>query len=84
MSNKLKRIFNPTPQEKTEDIEKYKKIAKELEKKKGCSTCGNIRRVHHYPGFVIAEECECDVGLECDTVLFSVENCPYWTRAINK
>ncbi len=82
MSNKFKRIFNPTPEEKAEDRERFLALHKELAKKKGCSTCMNIRRVVHYPDFVTGEECECAVGLECDTVLFSVENCPRWTDSL--
>lgn len=54
------------------------KLHRELAKKKGCSTCGNTRHVVSYPGFVIGEENECTAGLECDTVLFTVENCPRW------
>ena len=76
--NKLRRIFNPTKEEQEEDRQKYKKIHYELVKKKGCSTCKHCVHVRNYPGFVTAEECECSAGLECDTVLFSVINCPEW------
>ena len=82
MSNKLKRIFSPTPEEKIENQKRFLTLHKELAKKKGCSTCGNIRQVIRYPGFVTGEECECTAGLECDTVLFSVENFPRWTDAL--
>lgn len=78
MGNKLKRIFNPTPEEAAEDFERYVKLYKELAKEKGCSTCGNIKHVIDYPGFVTAEENECMAGLKCDTVLFKVKNCPCW------
>lgn len=78
MSSKLRRIFAPTPEEQAEDQERYMKLHRELAKKKGCSTCGNIRHVISYPGFVMGEENECTAGLECDTVLFTVENCPRW------
>lgn len=73
-----RRIFCPTPEEQREDFERLKKIHDELAKKKGCSTCKYCVYVCHYPGFVIGEECECAAGLECDTVLFSVSNCPKW------
>lgn len=78
MGNKLRRIFFPTPEERAEDLKYYMEIHKELAKKKGCSTCENCKHVISYPGFVTGEECECIAGLECDTVLFSVENCPKW------
>ena len=45
---------------------------------KGCSTCKFCKHVRNYPGFVTGEECDCTAGLECDTVLFSVKNCPKW------
>lgn len=74
----FRRIFCPTLEEQKEDFERYKKLHDELAKKKGCSTCKYCVRVRHYPGFVTGEECECIAGLECDTVLFSVSNCPKW------
>lgn len=78
MSNKLWEMFFPSP----ERIAKMRAIAKEIhdtEKvKKGCVTCSHCHHIYNYPGFVTAEECECDVGLECDTVLYSIENCPKW------
>ena len=74
--NKLRRLFNPTP----EDIAYHKKIFEKAAESKGCSTCSYCKHVVSYPGFVTAEECECTVGLECDTVLFSVKNCPKYER----
>ena len=76
--SKLRRIFCPTPEERAEDFAKYKAIHDEVAKEKGCSTCKHCIHVTSYPGFVTAEECECNVGLECDTVLFSVKNCGQW------
>lgn len=58
--------------------EHLEKIYNELKDEKGCSTCKNCTRIYHYPDFVTAEECVCTAGLECDTVLFSVTNCPRW------
>lgn len=55
-----------------------KKCHEELKKERGCSTCKNLKHVRDYPGFVDAEENECTARLECDTVLFSVKNCPKW------
>ena len=45
---------------------------------KGCSTCKFCTHVNNYPAYVTAEECKCTAGLECDTVLFTVKNCPKW------
>ena len=45
---------------------------------KGCTTCKNCKHVREYPAYVTGEECECSAGLECDTVLFTVTNCPKW------
>lgn len=78
MRYNFRRIFAPTPDEQAKDRERYMKLHRELAKKKGCSTCGNIRHVISYPGFVMGEENECTVGLECDMVLFTVKNCPQW------
>ena len=78
MENKLRRIFCPTEEEQLEDLKQYLTLHEKLKVKKGCSTCEHCIHVRNYPGFVTAEECECTAGLECDTVLFSVENCPKW------
>ena len=78
MGNKLRRIFSPTPEERKEDLRKYRKIYNELKQEKGCSTCKHCVHVSDYPAFVIAEECECKVGLQCDTVLFTVKGCKKW------
>lgn len=58
--------------------QRMKKIFDKAAKSRGCSTCTNIRHVVDYPGFVTGEENECTVGLECDTVFFSVKNCPQY------
>ena len=60
--------------------EQCEKIYNEQKHEKGCSTCKNCKRIYHYPDFVTAEECECTVGLKCDTVLFSITNCPNWVE----
>ena len=73
--NKLRSMFNPTPEEAVALNQRMKKIFDEAAKSRGCSTCENRRHVIDYPGFVTGEENECTVGLECDTVLFSVKNC---------
>ena len=78
--NKLRSIFNPTFEEAVEQNRKFKKIFDEAAKNKGCATCENLRHVIDYPGFVTGEENECTVGLECDTVLFSVKNCPEYKQ----
>lgn len=76
--NKLRSMFDPTPEEKAELYKRLKEIHDEAAKNKGCSTCKNIRHVIDYPGFVTGEENECTAGLECDTVLFRVNNCPLY------
>ena len=78
--NKLRGMFNPTPEEKAEDDARMMRIFEQAAKDKGCSTCANKKHVVDYPGFVTGEENECTVGLECDTVLFRVKNCPKWER----
>lgn len=84
MANKLKEIFDPSPEQKKEWINRYHKIHKELSVKRGCSTCKHCKHVLNLPGFVTGEECECDVGLACDTVLFSVKNCEQWEDGWNE
>lgn len=74
------RVFNPTPEQQAEDRKRYIDIHKELAKEKGCSTCVNCKHVTNYPGFVLGEECECLAGLKCDTVFFTVKNCPQWVE----
>ena len=78
MISDFRRIFRPTPEEQKKTLNDIKKIHDELAKKKGCSTCKYCVRVCCYPSFVTGEECECTAGLKCDTVLFSVKNCPKW------
>ena len=43
-----------------------------------CLTCRNCKEMYRYPGYVTAETCVCTQGLECDTVLYEVKNCPKW------
>ena len=81
MTYDFRRIFNPTPEEEEEDRAKIKKLHDELAKKKGCSTCKNTYQVRRLPGFVTGEECICKAGLECDTVMFKVENCEKYEEA---
>lgn len=76
--NKLRRIFNLTTEESIEDLEHLLKIHNELAPERGCSTCDYCKHVRRYPDYVTGEECECQAGLECDTVLFKVKNCPSW------
>lgn len=76
--NKLREIFF----DESGKMEAFlKKCHEEQKVKKGCSTCKNIRHVIDYPGFVMGEENECTAGLECDTVLFSIKNCPKWEES---
>lgn len=78
MGNKLRRIFSPTPEDQEEIFQNLLKWHNNRKKERGCSTCKHCIHVINYPGFVTAEECECDAGLECDTVLHSVKKCPKW------
>lgn len=75
MANKLQEVFFDVSGKTQAFIEKCHNEQKVY---KGCSTCANIKHVRDYPNFVTAEENECTVGLECDTVLFEVKNCPKW------
>jgi len=58
--------------------EQLKKAYDSIKGDKGCGSCNHCVHVRDYPGFVTGEECDCLAGLECDTVLFSVKNCPRW------
>ena len=60
-------------------LEYVKRLYDEQKGDKGCSTCKHCEHIHNYPGFVTAEESVCRAGLECDTVHFTVKNCPRWT-----
>jgi len=71
----FRRTFAPTEEEKKQDEALFKKIFNRAKKKRGCTTCANCVHVISYPGFVLGEECECAVGLKCDTVLGTVKNC---------
>ena len=59
-------------------FEYIKKLYDDQKEDRGCSTCRYCEHVCNYPGFVTAEESVCKAGLECDTVLFTVKNCPKW------
>ena len=71
-------VFCPTPEQIQEAKERCRKLHEELAVKRGCSTCKHCIHVRDYPDYVIGEECECDAGFVCDTVLFKVENCEKW------
>lgn len=80
MSNKLYEIFCPTSKTNTERRRSFMKLYNEMALERGCVTCANCEHVQDYPGFVTAEECECKVGLRCDTVLHNVKNCKKWEK----
>lgn len=84
MGNKLREIFSPNPEELKKQKERYYKLHKELSIERECSTCKHLKHVADYPGYVIAEECECAAGLRCDTVLHSVKNCEKWEDSWNE
>jgi hypothetical protein len=59
-------------------VEETMKLYNEQKDDKGCSTCKHCEHIHDYPAYVTAEESICRAGLECDTVYFTVKNCPKW------
>ncbi len=71
----FRKTFFPTKEEIEQQKEFIRKIHNENKVKCGCTTCANCIHVINYPGFVTGEECECSVGLKCDTVLDRVRNC---------
>lgn len=71
----FRKVFFPTKEEIEQQKEFIRKIHNENKVKRGCTTCANCIHVINYPGFVTGEECECSVGLKCDTVLDRVRNC---------
>ena len=80
----FRRTFKPTPEEEEEDMKRLMDLLRELAKEKGCVTCGHLKHVIDYPGFVTGEENECTAGLECDTVLYTVKNCQKWVNGIGE
>ena len=68
MRNKLRCLVNCDKYYDELEMKLYNEQAPD----KGCSTCKNCKHVAYFPGFVTAEECV------CDTVSFSVKNCPKW------
>ena len=76
MIGSFRRVFFPEPKEEKEDLQAMLAIWTEQKEERGCSTCKHcIHQGIRYPGFVTAEENECEAGLQCDTVLFLVKNC---------
>lgn len=71
MSNKLRRIFAPTPEEELEDLEKYKRFSERAYQEKSCSTCVEYIPVpDDLPGVVSAyPDCKRG-GLAIKTCLF--------------
>ena len=78
MGNKLRDVFSPSKEKLQEFEDRAYELHKSFSVEKGCITCKHCKHVIDYPGFVTGEECECDVGLECDTVLHSVKYCDQW------
>lgn len=76
MSNKLKRIFNPTYEERIEDYEEYKRLHEQFAKDRGCATCLHYINIMYLPGLEPEDEDRCMFGLKCDTK--TVRNCPKW------
>lgn len=79
--NSFRRAFFPTEKEKEEKWKSYQKLCRDLAKEKGCSTCKfRIKKPNQpkLPDYILNEENMCIRGLECDTVVFSVKNCPLY------
>ena len=71
MSNKLRRIFAPTPEEELEDLEKLKGVSERAYREKWCSTCVDYIPVpDNLPGVVSAyPDCKRG-GIATKTCLF--------------
>ncbi len=82
MTNILKHIFYPTVNELEEDIQQYQQLYDELKLQKDCATCKHRIHMQDFPGFVTGEKYECDIGLDCDTVLYSIINCDSWEEEV--
>lgn len=81
MSNKLKRIFNPTYDERIEDYEEYKRLHEQFAKDRGCATCLHYIHIMYLPRLEPEDENGCMFGLKCDTK--KVRNCPKWEDYFN-
>ena len=82
-NQKLKKwtIFPLTLEEQEKSRKNIEKLYNTMAQDKECSTCSHCIHVRAYPDFVMGEECECEVGLQCDTVLFSIKNCPSYEKS---
>ena len=79
MMANFQKTFKPTAAQMQADKENYELTFAKLAKEQGCSTCRHCKpNGFDYPNQVTYERNYCDTGLECDTVLFSVKNCPKW------
>ena len=77
MGNKLREMFETT----NEDIERMRKLYNESAKDKGCSTCRwCVPDTEHLYLNWAAERSKCLKGLECETVLFRVKDCPQYAK----
>lgn len=79
MGNKLRSIFCPSYEERVKQRARIQELFNEAAKNKGCATCKKCvedKSIGYLPNFVTAERNKCLEGLRCDTVLFSVKNCP--------
>jgi hypothetical protein len=59
-------------------LERAKEIYDKQKVNRGCSTCKYCEHVRNCLDYVTAEESVCTAGLECDTINFTVKNCPKW------
>lgn len=71
MTNKLRRVFCPTPEEELEDMNLVKRVAEKAYREKWCSFCKQYIPIpDNLPGFVTAfPECKLG-GLATQTCLF--------------
>ena len=77
--NKLWELFNPTLIDQLKDMKKMKDLHDKAAVEKGCATCRNKELIGEYnPSWYDCEKYRCTMGLECDTMLSSVKDCPMW------
>lgn len=73
-------VFRPTQGEIEARNNLIKRLYEEEVVKKGCLACTHCHHVRRYPDYVTGEEYDCEAGLECDTILDTVKDCPSWEK----
>lgn len=72
MANRLKELFNPTPEQRKKQLEQIQKMIDESYEEKWCCTCVNYIPIDHtLPGFVTEyPTCKVMNGIANETCLF--------------